>query len=75
MAANNPNMANIAKGLVSPIDFTVPATNKLKVRALRDLIDNEDMNQGELRLFTDKMDPSARAGLYVMLTALENAVT
>lgn len=74
MASTNPNMAAIVKGLTNPVDFTTPATNKLKVRALRDFIDNEMMNQSEQRLFMDKMDPAARAGLYVALTALEAAV-
>lgn len=74
MAKQNSKMAVIAKGMVNPIDFTTPATNKLKIRALRDFISNEEMNANELRLFMDKMDPNARAGLYVALTALEAAV-
>lgn len=74
MASKNPNMALLAKGLTNPVDFTTPATNKDKVQALIDLISNEEMNQTELRLFTDKMDPNARAGIFVMLTALKAAI-
>ena len=74
MATQNPNMAAIVKGIDNVIDFTTPATNKLKIRALRDMISNEEMNQTELRMYLDKMDPMARAGLYVALTALETAV-
>lgn len=75
MASPNPNMAALRKGIENQIDFTTPATNKLKVRALRDFIENEERNQNELRMFLDKMDPNARAGLSVALTALEAAVT
>lgn len=75
MAEQNTKMAVIAKGIENQIDFTTPATDKLKVRALRDFISNENMDQSEMRMNLDKMDPSARASLYVVLTALENAVT
>lgn len=75
MATQNTQMANIVKGIDNQIDFTTPATDKLKVRALRNFISNENMNASELRMFLDKMDPNARAGLYVALTALEAAVT
>lgn len=75
MASQNPNMAALAKGIENQIDFTTPATNKLKVRALRDFISNEEMNQSELRQYLDKMDSHARAGLYVALTSLEAAIT
>lgn len=75
MTSQNPNLANLAKGIENQIDFATPATDKLKVRALRDFISNEEMNQSELRMHLDKMDPQARIGLYVALTALENAVT
>jgi hypothetical protein len=71
----NTNLAAIVKGIDNVIDFTTPGTDKLKVRALRDFISNEDMNGSQPRMFLDKMDPSARAGLYVALTALEAAVT
>lgn len=74
MASPNPTLAQQATGIDNQIDFTTPATNKLKVRALRDFISNEEMNQGELRMYIDKMDPAARVGLYVALTALEAAV-
>jgi len=74
MSRVNPNMAALASGLTNPIDVTTPATNKLKIRAVRDALTSEESNQSELRLFTDKMDPAARLGLYVILTALENAV-
>lgn len=74
MSTQNTKMAANVKGLENQIDFTTPATNKLKVRALRDFITNENMNQSELRMFLDKMDPNARNGLYVALTALETAV-
>jgi hypothetical protein len=73
--STNTNMAANVKGMDNPIDFTTPATDKLKVRALRDFISQEDMNVGTSRLWLDKMDPAARNGLYVMLTALEAAVT
>ena len=75
MASPNPSMAALAKGIENQIDFTTPGTDKLKVRALRDFISNEEMNQSELRMYLDKMDPHARAGLWVALTALEAAVT
>lgn len=75
MAKVNSKLAVIAKGIENQIDFTTPATDKLKVRALRDMISNEEMNQSEIRMNLDKMDPSCRASLYVALTALENAVT
>ena len=75
MASQNPTLAQQALGIDNQIDFTTPATNKLKVRALRDFISNEEMNQSELRMFLDKMDPTARLGLYVALTALEAAVS
>lgn len=68
-------MAAIVKGIDNVIDFTTPGTDKLKVRALRDFISMEDANQSTLRMYLDKMDPMARAGLYVALTALEAAVT
>ena len=74
MSTNN-NMAANVKGMDNPVDFTTPGTDKLKVRALRDFISQEDMNAGTSRLWLDKMDPSTRNGLYVMLTALEAAVT
>lgn len=74
MASQNPTLAQQATGIDNQIDFTTPATNKLKIRALRDFISNEEMNQGELRMYLDKMDPLARLGLYVALTALEAAV-
>jgi ABC-type sugar transport system ATPase subunit len=75
MSKQNSKMAVIVKGIVNQVDVTTPATDKLKVRAVRDFISNEEMNQSELRMNMDKMDPSARASLYVILTALENAVT
>lgn len=75
MATQNPNMAALVKGIDNVIDFTTPGTDKLKVRALRDMISNEGMGQTELRMYLDKMDPMCRAGLYVALTALEAAVT
>ncbi len=75
MASPNPTLAQQATGIDNQIDFTTPATNKLKVRALRDFISNEEMNQSELRMYLDKMDPNARLGLYVALTALEASIT
>ncbi len=75
MPSINPTLAQQAKGIENQIDFTTPATNKLKVRALRDFISNEEMNQGELRMFLDKMDPNARLGLYAALTTLESVIT
>jgi hypothetical protein len=75
MATKHSKLAQEVKGIDNQIDFTTPATNKLKVRALRDFISNENMNQSELRMFLDKMDPNARKGLYVALTALEAAVS
>lgn len=75
MPSINPTLAQQAKGIENQIDFTTPATNKLKVRALRDFIANEEMNQGELRMFLDKMDPNARLGLYAALTTLESVIT
>lgn len=74
MSSINPTLAAQAKGIDNQIDFTTPATNKAKIRALRDFISNEEMNQGELRMFLDEMTPQARVGLYVALTALETAV-
>jgi hypothetical protein len=68
-------MAAIVKGIDNQIDFTTPGTDKLKVRALRDFISHENHNASESRMNLDKMDPNARAGLYVALTALEAAVT
>lgn len=75
MTTVNPNMAAIVKGIDNVIDFTTPGTDKLRVRALRDMISREDSNQTDLRMYLDKMDPMCRAGLYVALTALEAAVT
>lgn len=75
MASPNPTLAMQAKGIENQVDFTTPGTNKLKVRAARDFISNEEMNQGELRMNLDKMDPNARLGLFVLLTALEAAVS
>lgn len=75
MASVNPTLAMQAKGIENQIDFATPGTNKLKVRAFRDFISNEEMNQSELRMCLDKMDPQARIGLYVALTALEAAVS
>jgi hypothetical protein len=75
MAKVNSKMAMLAKGLTNPINFAGAANDKARVRLLRDMISNEEMEQTELRYFLDKMDPSARAQLYVMLTALEAAVS
>lgn len=75
MPSMNPTLAAQAKGIENQIDFTTPVGDKAKVRALRDFISNEEMGQSELRMFFDKMDPQARIGLYVALTALETAVT
>lgn len=68
-------ITNNIKGIENQIDFTTPATNKLKVRALRNFVAAEEMNQTELRQYLDKMDPLARAGLVVALDALEAAIT
>lgn len=75
MPSPNPTLAQQATGIDNQIDFATPGTNKLKVRALRDFIANEEMNQNELRMNLDKMDPTARIGLFVALTALEAAVS
>lgn len=76
MTSTNTNMASIAKGIDNQLDFVSPANDKARVRVLRDFISREDMDQGpQQRQFLDKMDPNARAGLYVALTALEAAVT
>jgi hypothetical protein len=72
--STNQYLAQQAAGIENQIDFSTPTTNKGKVRALRDMISNEEMDQSSLRMFLDKMDPNARIGLYVALTALEAAV-
>lgn len=75
MAKVNTRIAQLAKGLTNPINFAGAANDKARVRLLRDMISNEEMNQDEPRFFLDKISPEARAQLYVMLTALETAVS
>jgi hypothetical protein len=75
MAKVNSKMAVLVKGLENPINFAGAANDKARVRLLRDMISNEEMNQSEVRFYLDKMQPECRASLYVMLTALEAAVT
>ena len=73
MARVNANMAAIASGMTNPIDLST-GTNKEKIRRVRDALTSHESSQSELRLMTDKMDPAAMAGIYVILTALEAAV-
>lgn len=73
---------------IQPIgDYATPATDKLKVQALLDLIPNIDspgssgsqaapkLNQGRGNSFLDEMSPAAANQLRVELTALNNAVS
>lgn len=75
MAKVNSKLSVLAKGLTNPINFAGAANDKARVRLLRDAISNEEMEQTELRFYLDKMQPECRAQLYVLLTALEAAVT
>lgn len=73
MSTPNPHLAEAISGLSS--DITFAGTNKQMVAQLKDMVAAEVRNSDEPRNMLDGMLPSTRDHLYMLLAALEAAVT